>query len=169
MHSADLLLDAFDRIRGVVHSAVEGLTLEQLAFRPGQDANSVAWLIWHLSRIQDDHVAAAAHTGQVWVGGGWIERYGLPFDPTSTGYGHSSDQVAALGGLSGELLTGYHDAVHQQTVRYVGPLTDGDLDRIVDPSWNPPVTLGARLISVITDDLQHAGQAAYVRGLGQVG
>ena len=44
-------------------------------------------------------------------------------------------------------------------------LTDDDLDRIVDTSWDPPVTLGVRLISVLSDDLQHAGQAAFVRGV----
>ena len=70
---------------------------------------------------------------------------------------------------SGELLTGYHDAVFEQTTRYVAGLADDDLDRIVDERWDPPVTLGVRLVSVISDDLQHVGQAAYVRGLGDLG
>ena len=43
--------------------------------------------------------------------------------------------------------------------------TEADLERVVDTSWDPPVTLGVRLISVISDDLQHAGQAAYAAGL----
>jgi Protein of unknown function (DUF664) len=57
--------------------------------------------------------------------------------------------VAAVQVDSGELLVGYYDA---------------DLARIVDRSWDPPVSLGVRLVSVIADDLQHAGQAAFVRG-----
>jgi Protein of unknown function (DUF664) len=146
MTSAELLVDAFGRISEVVHRVVDGLTSEQLALRLDPEANSIAWLVWHLTRIQDDHLADVAGVEQVW---------------TSQG---SGEQVG-----SGELLVGYHDAVHEQTTRYVGGLRDADLGRIVDRSWDPPVSLGARLVSVIADDLQHAGQAAWVRGLLQRG
>jgi hypothetical protein len=167
MTSAELLADAFGRIRGVVHRAVDGLTAEQLASRVDPQANSIAWLVWHLTRIQDDHLADAFQAEQVWVAQGWVERFGLPFDPCDTGYGHQADDVAAVRVASGDLLVGYHDAVHEQTTRYVGGLGDADLARIVDRSWDPPVTLGVRLVSVIADDLQHAGQAAFVRGILQ--
>jgi hypothetical protein len=165
MTSARLLADAFDRIHGVVHRAVGGLTPEQLAVRVDDEANSIAWLVWHLTRIQDDHVADAAGTSQAWTSGGWAERFGLPFDATDTGYGHGREQVAAVQVESGDLLTGYHDAVYERTLHYVGALTDDDLPLIVDRGWDPPVTLGVRLISVIADNLQHAGQAAFVRGI----
>jgi uncharacterized damage-inducible protein DinB len=167
MTTAELLADAVGRIREIVHRAVAGLTDDQLSFRAGPDANSIAWLVWHLTRIQDDHVAEVAGTEQVWTSQGWAERFGLPFDPRDTGYGHRADEVAAVRVESGELLVGYYDAVHEQTIRYVERLGDADLDRIIDRSWDPPVTLGVRLVSVIADDLQHAGQAAYVRGILQ--
>jgi hypothetical protein len=167
MTSAELLVDAFGRIRGVVHRAVDGLTAEQLASRVDPQANSIAWLVWHLTRIQDDHLADAFQAEQVWVARGWVERFGLPFDPRDTGYGHQADDVAAVRVESGELLVGYHDAVHEQTTRYVEGLGDADLAHIVDRSWDPPVSLGVRLVSVIADDLQHAGQAAFVRGILQ--
>ena len=166
MTSADLLVDAFGRVREVVHQAVDRLTPEQLAYRVDPRANSIAWLVWHLTRIQDDHVADAAQAEQVWTSAGWVERFGLPLDPRATGYGHRPDEVAAVQ-ASGELLLGYHDAVHEQTTRYVAGLGPADLDRIVDRSWDPPVSLGVRLVSVIADDLQHAGQAAFVRGVLQ--
>jgi hypothetical protein len=167
MTSAELLADAFGRIRGVVHRAVDGLTAEQLASRVDPQANSIAWLVWHLTRIQDDHLAGAFQAEQVWVAQGWAERFGLPFDPRDTGYGHQADDVAAVRVASGELLVGYHDAVHEQTTRYVEGLGDAELARIVDRSWDPPVPLGVRLVSVVADDLQHAGQAAFVRGILQ--
>ncbi len=165
MTGAELLVDAFGRIRAVVHQVVEGLTPEQLTFRIDRQANSIAWLVWHLTRIQDDHLADAAQAEQVWISRGWVERFGLPFDPLATGYGHSAEEVAAVRVASGDLLVGYHDAVHEQTTRYVARLTDAELARIVDRSWDPPVTLGVRLVSVLADDLQHAGQAALVRGV----
>jgi hypothetical protein len=165
MNSAAVLSDAFGRIRGIVHGVVTDLTPDQLSFRIGPEANSIAWLIWHLTRIQDDHVADAAGSEQVWTSAGWADRFALPLDPGDTGYAHSSAQVASVRVLSGDLLIGYHDAVHDRTQQFVGSLTDRDLDRIVDESWDPPVSLGQRLVSVIGDNLQHAGQAAYVRGL----
>ncbi|MGH3322635.1 MAG: DUF664 domain-containing protein, partial [Streptosporangiaceae bacterium] len=106
-----------------------------------------------------------AGTEQVWVTGGWAERFSLPFAPTATGFGHSADDVAAVQVRSEDLLTGYHEAVHDKTIAYVGRLTDGDLARVIDESWDPPVTLGVRLVSVIGDNLQHGGQAAFVRGV----
>jgi hypothetical protein len=164
MTSAELLVDAFGRVRGVVHDAVGGLSVEQLSYRPDEGSNSIAWLVWHLTRIQDDHVAHVADLDQVWTAASWADRFGLPFPPGATGYGHGPADVVAVR-VAGDLLLGYYDAVHDQTLGYVSGITDADLDRIVDEAWDPPVTLGVRLVSVIDDDMQHGGQAAYVRGL----
>jgi hypothetical protein len=168
MNSAELLVDAFGRVHGVAHAAVDGLTAAELNFRPDCGAasgNSIGWLVWHLARVQDDHVAGVAGIGQVWMSQGWAAKFGLPFEPSAIGYGHTDADVTATRIESGQLLLGYLDAVHEQTVAYVQGLTADDLDRVVDESWHPVVTLGVRLVSVIADDLQHAGQAAYLRGL----
>jgi uncharacterized damage-inducible protein DinB len=164
MTPADLLSEGFGQLPALVHAAVEGLGESQLAERPGRDANSVAWLVWHLARVQDDHVCNVAGTEQVWTAAGWADRFGLPFDDDAIGYGFSSEQVGQVKAAPG-LLTGYYDAVHEQTTHYLRSLSAEDLDRVVDQSWDPPVTLGVRLLSVLGDDLQHVGQAAYVRGL----
>src|SRR5215211_1219731 len=164
MDTSELLIDAYGRIQEVVHDVVDGLDEKSLATRPNGTGNSIAWLVWHLTRIQDDHLADAGGYEQVLTADGWHERLGLPFDPADTGYGHSSDEVAQVR-LSAEQLIGYYDAVHARTREYLKTLTDDELDRIVDKRWNPPVTLGVRLISVIGDDLEHAGQAAYVKGM----
>jgi uncharacterized damage-inducible protein DinB len=169
MNPAQLLAEAFTRIHDVVEKTVNGLSAEQLSDRPGGEGNSIAWLVWHLTRIQDDHIADVAHSKQIWTSKGWAERFALPLDDADTGYGHTSDQVAVVRVSSGNLLTGYFDAVYQRTLDYLSNLTGEDLDRVVDTRWDPPVTLGVRLISVISDDLQHAGQAAYASGLLKVG
>jgi uncharacterized damage-inducible protein DinB len=165
MNVGELLTDGFGRIRERVHAVVDPMTPEQLAFRADAEANSIGWLVWHLTRIQDDHIADAAETEQVWLADGWQQRFGLPLDAHATGFAHTPDEVAAVRVESHEMLTSYHDAVHQRTIDYVSGLSDADLDRIVDTSWDPPVTLGVRLVSVLSDDLQHVGQAAFVRGL----
>ncbi|HMF04420.1 MAG TPA: DUF664 domain-containing protein [Acidimicrobiia bacterium] len=165
MTTAELLIDAFGRIREDVHGAVQDLTPEQLTVRLDDQANSISWLVWHLTRVQDDHIAGVAQFEQVWTSGGWAERFALPFDTSDTGYGHSVADVAAVTVDSGRLLTDYHDAVHDQTIRFVDGITDADLDRIVDERWDPPVSLGVRIVSVINDNTEHAGQAAFVRGI----
>lgn len=165
MNSSELLADAYGRIKEVVHEAVDGLTAEELSARVDDGANTVAWLVWHLTRVQDDHVADVAGAEQIWTAQGWDQRFGLPFPAGATGYGDGTDEVAAVRVPSADLLTGYHDAVYESTVAYVRGLADGDLDKVVDQRWDPPVTLGVRLVSVVSDDLQHAGQAAFLRGL----
>jgi hypothetical protein len=160
----ELLVDGFGRIREIVHDVLDGLTQDDLDFRVDGSANSISWLIWHLTRIQDDHIAGAADREQVWLAQGWAQRADLPLDPADHGYGHSPEQVAAVR-LSGDLLAGYHDATYEQTIAFVSDLTDADMTTIVDRRWTPPVTMGVRLVSVLADDLQHAGQAAFVRGL----
>ncbi|MBL1066872.1 DUF664 domain-containing protein [Streptomyces sp. 7-21] len=165
--STDLLTDGFGRVREAVHEAVSGLDPEELAARLDPDANSIGWLVWHLARVQDSHLAELREDEEVWTADGFHERFALPFPADATGYAHSSADVAAVRNLTPELLTGYYDAVHERTLAYVAGLSDGDLGRVVDESWTPPVTLGVRLISVIADDLQHAGQAAFIRGVLQ--
>jgi uncharacterized damage-inducible protein DinB len=163
--SADLLIDALSRVREVVRGTVTDLTSEQLSFQPDGNGNSIGWLVWHLTRVQDDHVADASGGEQVWTSAGWRDRFDLPFEATATGYGHSSEDVAAVWIPSADLLIDYHDAVFARSSQYISELTAKELARIVDDSWEPPVTLAVRLVSVISDDLQHAGQAAYVKGL----
>ena len=164
---AQLLIDCFDRIGDAVGEAIKDLSSDQLAARPDGHANSIAWLVWHLTRVQDDHIAAAFRVEQLWTAQGWAHRFALPFDLDAIGYGHDHEDVAALGqaALSAQLLADYHGAVRAMTIGHLSPLTDADLDRVVDSSYSPPVTLGVRLVSVVADDLQHAGQAAFVRGL----
>jgi uncharacterized damage-inducible protein DinB len=164
MTANDILIDAFERIKQNVHKAVKGLGEEQLAQRPSEDANSIAWLIWHLTRVQDDHLAELIGDEQIWTSAGWAEKFDLPFDTGATGYGHTPDEVGLVQ-ASADQLTGYYDAVHDATTAYIKSLEVEDFDRVVDDAWDPPVTLGVRLVSVVNDDMQHVGQAAYVRGL----
>jgi len=156
--------EAFGQIHDGVHHVVDGLAMSQLAWRADPEANSIAWLVWHLTRVQDDHVSEVAGDEQRWISGGWVERFALPYVPEATGYGQGADEVGAIA-VEAEVLTAYYDAVHQHTIEFVRTLTATDLEHVVDRRFDPPVTLGQRLVSVVEDDLQHVGQAAFIRGL----
>ena len=163
MDVGELLADGLTRVRQRVEQALDGIG-GALTWQPDAEANTIAWLVWHLTRVQDDHVAEVAGTDQEWTAGGWQQRFALPLDTDETGYGHSPEQVRAVR-AEPDLLLGYHRAVSERSVAWVRSLAPADLDRVVDENWDPPVTLGVRLVSVLSDDLQHVGQASYLRGL----
>lgn len=160
-----LLIELFGRVPPLAGAAVEGLDADELAWAPSSGANPIGWLVWHLARVQDHHIAEILGADQIWTRDKLARRCGLEPDPSNTGYGHSPADVALVRPDGPEVLVDYLDAVDQRTGSMLASLAPADLDRIVDRRWDPPVTLGVRLVSIADDSLQHAGQAAYVRGL----
>lgn len=164
MTPQDVLRDAFGRVHDELPAVLDGLSVDELLWRPDPDANPVGWLVWHLARVQDDHLAGVGEVEQVWADG-WAERFGLPYPDEDLGYGQSRADVDAFRLDDPALLTGYHEAVHDLTLRVLDGADDAWLERVVDERWDPPVTAAVRLVSVVNDITQHLGQAAYVRGL----
>jgi DinB family protein len=165
MDLPSLLLELFGRIQPLAGEVVDGLDVEQLSHAPASGANSIGWLVWHLTRVQDHHVAELLGTEQIWVSGDWARRCGLEPDPSNNGYGHRPEDVRAVRPEGPDVLLGYLAEVDARTKSMLEGLTPDDLDRVVDRRWDPPVTMGVRLVSIADDCLQHVGQAAYVRGL----
>ncbi|MGI9016732.1 MAG: mycothiol transferase [Euzebya sp.] len=165
MTSGELLADCIERIRASMHAAVEGLDAQQLAFRPDVLANPIGWLLWHTARIQDDHIAGLQGGEQLYVSEDWASRMGLQPDDADIGYGHDAAQVARSTPADGEVALAYLDAVSRRSIEYLRTLDEGSLARVVDDNWDPPVTEAVRLVSIINDNMQHTGQAAYIRGL----
>jgi uncharacterized damage-inducible protein DinB len=162
---ADLLLELYGRIPPLARRATDGVDAARLVEPPAPGANTIAWLVWHLARVQDGHIAELLDGDQVWAGGDWAAGFGLDPDPWNTGFGHTAEEVATVRPTTPSALLDYLDAVDERTQAFLRDLEPADLDRVVDLRWDPPVTLGVRLVSVADDCLQHAGQAAYARGL----
>ena len=125
----ELLRDAFGRVREDVARVLEGLSTQELLWRPEPGANSIAWLVWHLSRIQDDHLAGVARHEQVWTSEGWYERFALPYAVRDHGYGHSPEQMGAFVLTDPRLLAGYHGAVHGETLAVLNAMIPDDYGR----------------------------------------
>jgi len=159
-----LLVDAFDRLPDLAREAVAGLDVDALTWRPDPRANTLAWLVWHTARGQDAQVADLAGTDQAWTADGWDGRADLPFPADEIGYGQDPEEVGRVR-LDADLLVGYLEAVTLRTRGFLEGLDEGRLDDVVDEAWDPPVTVGARLVSILEDCVQHVGQAAYLRGL----
>jgi uncharacterized damage-inducible protein DinB len=165
MDVGDLLIDALGRVEETMRMTLDGLSPEQLTFRPTESANSIGWLAWHLTRVEDDHISELAGRPQAWIADGWHARFSRPADANDTGFGNTPEQVGSLRPESAQVLLDYYTAVHQRSVEYVRGLSSADLDRVIDTRWDPPVTVGVRLVSVVNDCTMHVGQLAYVRGL----
>ncbi len=164
----DLLSDGYGRVLEVLESALEGLTEDDLNWQPRPDCNSIGWLTWHLTRVQDDCVASLTGEEQLWTKDGWYAKFHGPQDPKDIGFGHSPQQVAEFKSPDTQTLLDYHRAVLERSKRYFRTLSKTDLDRELDEPWYQLLpTVGVCLISVLDDNLEHVGQVAYVRGLRQ--
>lgn len=163
MDVAELLREIHGRVPPLVEEAVEGLSPDELTWAPAPEANTVGWLVWHLTRVLDHHLAELMGDTQLLPTFG--DRFGRAPDPDEVGYGDTPEQVASVRPESTEALTSYHAAVQQRLSGFIDGCTTEGLERIVDERWDPPVTLGVRLVSMADDALQHVGQANYVRGL----
>lgn len=160
-----ILADAFGRGNDSMHTLLNGLGPAALLWQPDPAANSIGWLAWHLSRVQDDHLAGVGQVEQVWTTQGFADRFALPYPVTSIGFGQSAQEVAEFSVDDPALLLEYHEAVHALTLQVLSGLDDAGYARIVDERWDPPVTAAVRLVSVVEDTLMHLGQIGYLRGL----
>lgn len=165
MNVTEILTDALSRSTEVCHHVLDGLDAATANTVPAPGTNSISWLVWHTARQQDVQIAALAGTEQVWHTAGWQQRFGLDLPAESMGYGHSAEEAARVRVDDVGLLLGYLDDAARASADYVAGLTEADLDEVIDRAWDPPVTRGVRLVSIADDAAQHAGQAAYVRGL----
>jgi hypothetical protein len=161
----EILLDAFGRVDEGVRTLLSSVPPNVLNVRPDGRGNPIGWLVWHLLRVQDDHLAEIAERQQVWTANGWYGRFGLPCPPEAHGYGFSSAEVDQTRFDGTDLLAGYQAEVHAMTVELLGGITAERLDDVIDTRWDPPVTVAVRVVSVAEDCLQHLGQANYVAGL----
>lgn len=162
-----VLVDAFERVTQDLPGLLNGLSSKELLWQPDSESNSIAWLAWHLARVQDDHMAGVGEVEQVWTAQGWEQRFGLPYDTADIGWQQTSAQVALFSVADLQLLISYQRAAHELTITVLDDLDAAGYARIVDRRWDPPVTAAVRAASVINDITQHLGQIGYLRGLAE--
>ena len=167
MEWQQLIMDLFLRISQELEKVLEGLTVDDLNQRPTPDCNSIGWLAWHLTRSHDRNITELAAEEQVWIKDKWYTKFNRVPDPADTGFGHSSENVAAFRSPERRILLEYHRAVVKQIERYrSSTLSESDLEReVYSPTLHNIATVRARLVGIINEGFQHVGQAAYVRGL----
>lgn len=162
----ELIVDGYGRLPELMSEALAGLVIADLDRQPHPDCNSIGWTAWHLTRVQDSQIADLMGVEQLWLKDGWHEKFGRPADPEDTGYGHTPEQVRAFRSPSVKVQLDYLHTVTKRTQRYLASLSPSALDRKLDEPWFKPLpTVGVRIVSILADCHQHAGQASYIRGL----
>lgn len=165
MDALELLRDLTSRPRDAAERLRPDLNPVTLNARPGGHDNSVAWLLWHSGREIDAQLSDLTGAEQLWTAQGFAERFDLGSEGDGIGYGHTPEQARRILVDDADLLLGYLDATLDATVAYLDRLAVAELDEVIDEEWDPPVTRGARLISVVDDAIQHLAQAAYALGM----
>ena len=169
MESAGLVLDALGRVRDMVRGALADLSSEELLAPPKPH---IAWLVWHIARVQDANFSNLMEHPQLWISDGWHSRFNMAPDPRDYGSGHrhTPAQIDAFAVTDKQLLLAYLDAVFGRTKDYLSNVANSDLNRVLnEPQYQRPPTLSVRLASVINCNTRHAGQIEYLRGLVKYG
>lgn len=162
-----LIMDIYLRISQELELVLDGLTVDDLNQRPKSDCNSIGWLAWHMTRSQDRCTADLSGNEQLWIKDKWYIKFSRVQDPDDSGYHHSLEDITAFKSPDGETLLKYHHAVLEESTQYINKkLSESELDREIKSQTSGRVSLArVRILGVINDSLQHAGQAAYLRGL----
>jgi hypothetical protein len=162
----ELIVDSYDRLPDLVEEALAGVRTTDLDWQPRPGTNPLGWTVWHLTRVQDAQIADLMGEADLWTRDGWHQKFGRPPDHDDSGYGHTAEQVRAFRSPSAKVQLDYLRAVTDRTKRYVASLTPAELDRELDESWqDSPPTVAVRIVSIVADCHQHAGEASYIRGL----
>ena len=68
MAAAEAIMTALDRNWDMIDSALKGLDDSVMASQPSDQCNSVAWILWHLSRVVDTFInTRLQETPQLWI------------------------------------------------------------------------------------------------------
>lgn len=162
MECAEFITGIFMQISRVLETTLDGLTEDEINQQPDPSCNSISWMVWHLTRVQDMFIARLSGNEQVWIAEKWYERFGRKADPRDAGYGHQPEDLVIFNAPDTKTLLDYHHATLEKTKQYTNKLSPEELERVIDDGRAPTVAM--RLTAFISDNLQHAGQVAYLRG-----
>jgi hypothetical protein len=166
METNDFILDTLNAIKWMLTRAVDGLTHEELTWRPGAEANSIGFILWHQTRGEDVFVQDwIQQKPQVWTTEKWYERLQLPENPQDDGYGYTAEQVAAFPVPELKDLLEYSEATRTQTVDYLKSTTADKLEQEIHTPIFGKRAIGWVFAILLCEIAEHTGQIAYLRGL----
>jgi uncharacterized damage-inducible protein DinB len=142
---------------------LEGLTEAEVQWQATLDTNTIAWLVWHMAKVEDSWINVWIAGGEeVWVTGKWAERTGIA--GTSGGFGQVMDEVRSMPNVPISELVAYYEAVRKAAFETIDGMTDADMANEIDRGHGP-ITWSWILGHVMVEESQHLGQVALIRGM----
>jgi hypothetical protein len=131
MDALDFFLVRYEQFHRVLTDpAIRQLTAAQIRRRPHPGVNTIAWLLWHMARVEDVGVNRFIADRPQVLEDGWLAKLGIGRRDVGTGMSDSEvDDLSARVDL--DALGGYWDAVTQRTPDVVASLRGSDLEVVV--------------------------------------
>jgi hypothetical protein len=168
MELHEMLAVGYSGILRTLDYTLKGLTKEDINWQPKPDCNSIGWMVWHPIRFQDMQISEFMGEEQLWIKDGWYKKWGRKADPKESGGGMTPEDLTKFKSPGAATVLAYAKAVVERSQKYFPTLKKADLDKILKGGPHKPYpTVGMMLMIILSDSLQHAGQAGYVRGLRQ--
>ena len=144
--------------------AVNGLTPAELRWQPTLASNPIAWIVWHMARVEDRWVNRVLSGGvELWISEGWHKKFGMTEE--AHGYGETMEQVRAMPDLAMFELLAYFDAVRKSTLAHLERMTPEQLGATYPHSRLKGITGAWILGHILVEESQHLGQVAFIRGV----
>ena len=149
-----------------LNTILDGLTHDELTWRPGPESNPIGFIFWHMTRDEDYTQAMIRQQPQEWIHDKWYEKFKMSDNPDEDGYGYTADQVAAFIAPELDDLFKYSKNTRNQTINLLKNLPDEEIDRIIKTPYWGDRSIGSLYYSgFLPEVLQHTGHIAYLRGL----
>ena len=165
MSVKEFIREAMQLTRKDLLDNIRDLTAEELAWRPAPHSNSIGFLAWHITRVEDGWIQRPIQRKlHLWVADKWAERFGMPEEQRDMGYGYTVEQLQAFKTPSLELLLGYSQAVRDATLAFLDTWDPASDAIEVRAPWGT-MTVATTFQQLIWELNQHGGQIAYVKGI----
>jgi len=162
MNAKDIIVASLNQSQGYLNRSLEGLTQEDVAWRPTDECNSIAFILWHFAQVEDFFVnRVIRQKPRLYDSDGWAGRLGTPAN--ESGYGYTVEQLRAWPVPDLGLLRAYADAVRKSTLDFLEQLPPEKTVELARPD-RPPDTIGGILSRIATEIALHTGQIDYLRG-----
>ncbi len=150
--------------KSVVRS-VNGLTPQELSWRPDPQCMSIGFIVWHYSRVLDVWFQAQVRgVPQLWEEG-WDSKFDRLNVPGG-GFSFTAEQLEAFRVPDVSALMGYAEAAKAKAMECLQGLDDEDLEGVMVPQrFGDPITLATLFQQLVWELNQHGGQIAYLRGM----
>ncbi|MEJ5221331.1 MAG: DinB family protein [Tepidiforma sp.] len=166
----DILRSSLKSMHDLLDKAVEGMTAEQLNFRPQEGGVSAFFSLWHYVRTEDNIINwVAQQKPTVWLEGNYHEYFGLP--RTSQGTGMTEEEANAIHISDVAKWHEYQQNVWEATDRYLAGMSPEEFDRrtvTIKPLGEMSLWDGIYGVC-LSHGYRHVGEIEYVRGVQGLG